>query len=136
MKAKWGVAVGYGALIWVIGFVWGTVVFMTPALKEVPSIPLFSRYPVISFPLLLLFPWLAYRWAPKSATPPPATGAFPPIGFIFVIVNLLLDYVVLVQGFKNDQYFFFLSVWLCYAGMVVTAQSALRQAAGPPAPPA
>ncbi len=128
---KWGKAIGYGTLIWVIGFVWGTVVFMTPALKAVPSIQMFSRYPLISFPLLILFPWLAYVFAPKCLTPPaPGNPSVPQVGIVFVVVNVLLDAVILVGAFKSGwQYFTFLSVWLCYVLMIVTARMALKKMA-------
>jgi hypothetical protein len=60
MPQRIGRALAYALLIWITGFVWGTVVFMTPAMKEVPAIPYVSRYPLISFPLLILFPLIAY----------------------------------------------------------------------------
>jgi len=63
MRMKIGQTIAFAVLIWVIGFMWGTVVFMTPALKDIPSLPMLSRYPAITFPLLPLFPWLAYVFA-------------------------------------------------------------------------
>jgi len=129
MKLKLGAAIGFGVLMWLIGFVWGSVVFMTPTLKAVPSIPLFSRYPWISFPLLVLFPLLAYWFAPKCVERGSA-GKVPPVGFLFVGVNLVLDWLVLVIAFKSGMpYFYFLSVWICYALVVVAAQAALKKVA-------
>ena len=38
MPQRIGRALAYALLIWITGFVWGTIVFMTPAMKEVPAI--------------------------------------------------------------------------------------------------
>jgi hypothetical protein len=40
-------------LLWVVGFVWGSFVFMTPALKTVSAIPYVSSNPAVSFPHLI-----------------------------------------------------------------------------------
>ncbi len=48
-------ALWYSVLIWVIGFVWGSIVFVVPALKSVPTIPYVSRYPAVSFPILVVY---------------------------------------------------------------------------------
>ncbi|MBI2619431.1 MAG: hypothetical protein HYW57_05065 [Ignavibacteriales bacterium] len=105
-----------GALIWVSGFVWGTVVFMIPALKDLPSLPFFSRYPAISFPLFLVF-WVMsasltrriFRAAEGKART--ARG----IGIAFAGTNILLDLVVLVVAFGNGlEYYSSLSVWAAY----------------------
>ena len=53
-------AIGFAVVIWIAGFVWGMVVFMTPAMKDAASIAYVSKYPWISFPLLILFPVLSY----------------------------------------------------------------------------
>lgn len=135
MQIKLSKAIGFGVLMWVIGFVWGTVVFMTPALKGFPSIAMFSRYPVISFPLLVLFPLMAYWFAPKCVERGAASGgAGLHAGLVFVVVNVLLDWLVLVMAFKSEGYFFFLSVWLAHALVVVAAQAATKPAP-PPKPP-
>jgi hypothetical protein len=116
-----GRALAYALLIWITGFVWGTVVFMTPAMKDVPAIPYISHYPLISFPLLILFPLLAHVLAHKhlkttSATP----GEGCRLGLLFVIVNLMLDLLVLVVLFKNGfSYFASLTVWLAYFILLV-----------------
>jgi len=128
MTLKAGKAILYGILIWVVGFVWGTVVFMTPALKAVPSIPMFSRYPWISFPLLILFPLMAYGCSPKCVERSDAGHGVPQVGLVFVAANLLLDWLVLVIAFQSGmQYFYFLSVWICYALVVAAAHAALKK---------
>lgn len=128
MRMKLGVTLGYAILIWVIGFVWGTVVFMVPALKGIPSIPMFSRYPLISFPLLILFPVMAYCFAPKCVDRSAGASSIPPVGFVFSGVNIVLDYLVLVLAFKaGAEYFYFLSIWIAYAAIVVTSQMSLKR---------
>jgi hypothetical protein len=116
MPQRLGKALVSAVLIWITGFVWGTVVFMTPALKGISSIPYISRYPAISFPLLVIWPLVAYVLARnylRTATNQAAEGL--KLGFIFAVVNLLLDLFVLVLLFKNGlAYFISLTVWLAY----------------------
>jgi uncharacterized membrane protein (DUF373 family) len=103
-------------LIWLIGFVWGSVVFMTPALKSIASIPYVSRYPAISFPILIIWLLIAYVLAKnilKTATDKASEGL--QLGLMFAVVNLVLDLLILVLLFKNGlTYFASLSVWLAY----------------------
>jgi hypothetical protein len=54
MPFRIGKALIYAILLWVIGFVWGSIVFMTPALKTVSAIPYVSSNPAISFPILFI----------------------------------------------------------------------------------
>ena len=116
MPERIGRALAYALLIWITGFVWGSVVFMTPALKNVPAIPYVSRFPLISFPLLIVWLPLTYLLARnylKMTTDPSSEG--PKLGFVFAVVNLLLDLLVLVLLFKNGfTYFASLTVWLAY----------------------
>jgi hypothetical protein len=111
-----GRAIAYAVLIWLIGFVWGSVVFMTPALKSVSSIPYVSRYPAISFPVLIIWLLIAYVLAKnylKTATDKASEGL--QLGSTFAVVNLVLDLLILVLLFKNGlTYFASLSVWLAY----------------------
>jgi len=116
MPERIGRALGYALLIWLSGFVWGSVVFMTPALRNVAAIPYVSRYPAISFPLLLLWLLITYLLARsylKAATDKDAEGFR--LGVVFATVNLVLDLLVLVLLFKNGfAYFASLTVWLAY----------------------
>ncbi|HSS22140.1 MAG TPA: hypothetical protein VLL54_18870 [Pyrinomonadaceae bacterium] len=128
MPQRLGKALGYAALIWLVGFAWGTVVFITPALKSVPSIPYVSRFPAISFPVLLIsFPVLLI-WIPvayllarsylKTTGEPGSEGLR--LGVTFAVVNLLLDLLVLVLLFKNGfVYFASLTVWLAYLILII-----------------
>ena len=125
---QFGKAFGFAVLIWVVGFVWGSVVFMTPALKALPSIPYVSRYPAISFPLLLVFAGCAYSFARRCA---PAGSNVPGvalrIGTVFAVVNLLLDLIVLVLLLRSGwSYFASVTVWLSYAILLFTPRWALH----------
>ena len=112
-----GKALGFGVLIWIVGFAWGSIVFMTPALKEVASIPYVSRYPLISVPLLILFPFLTWWFARiclAGASDPAAAGRL--VGIVFAGSNFLLDVLVLVLAFGAGwEYFSFASIWVGYA---------------------
>src|SRR6185437_13754584 len=116
MPERLGRALGYALLIWLSGFVWGSVVFMTPALRNVAAIPYVSRYPAISFPLLFLWLVITYLLARsylKSATDKAAEGLR--LGALFAVVNFFLDLLILVLLFKNGfTYFASLTVWLAY----------------------
>jgi hypothetical protein len=120
MPERIGRALGYAVLIWLSGFVWGSVVFMTPVLRNVAAIPYVSRYPAISFPLLLLWLVIAYFLAQsylKRTTDKAIEGLR--LGLLFAVVNLILDLLVLVLLFKNGfAYFASLTIWLAYLILV------------------
>jgi hypothetical protein len=108
-------------LIWVVGFVWGSIVFMTPALHATKPIPYISSNPAISFPILLLWTVLTLLLARnylKAAPNREREGL--KLGMVFVVTNFILDLVVLVfllqTGFK---YFLSATVWIAYATLVV-----------------
>jgi hypothetical protein len=70
-------AILYALLLWITGFTWGSVVFMTPALKAVAPIQYISSNPAISFPILIV--WIFLTWAMaknylKSADDKPGEG--------------------------------------------------------------
>jgi len=56
MPSRIGKSLLYAVLLWLIGFVWGSIVFMTPALQRTAAIPYVSSNPAISFPILAI--WL------------------------------------------------------------------------------
>jgi hypothetical protein len=39
MPQKLGKALAYAISLWLVGFVWGSIVFMTPVLKAVAPVP-------------------------------------------------------------------------------------------------
>lgn len=114
-------AFAYAVLIWVVGFVWGSIVFMTPALKAMPPIPYISSNPAISFPIIFIWTVLTLLLARSylKMAPEPARQGLR-LGVVFTIVNFVLDLVVLVfllgAGFK---YFMSGSVWFAYATLIL-----------------
>jgi len=116
MPQKLFKALGFAILIWIIGFVWGSIVFMTPALKSVTPIPYISSNPAISFPILLMWLPLIYFLARNylsTVTNPAGEGL--KLGLVFSGVNFLLDVVVLVLLLKAGVgYFAAATIWLAY----------------------
>ena len=121
MPFRIGKALVYAVLIWVTGFVWGSIVFMTPALKSVRPIPYVSSNPAISFPLLILWPILIYLLARKflnGAADKPSQGL--KLSLVFSIINFVLDLVVLVFLLKaGPNYFASLTVWIAYGLLLI-----------------
>jgi hypothetical protein len=121
MPFKIGKALGYALSIWVTGFVWGSIVFMTPALKNVRPIPYVSSNPAISFPLLILWPILIYLLARRflnSVADKPGRGIR--LGLAFSLTNFLLDLAVLVYLLKAGfGYFASLTVWIAYGMLLI-----------------
>ncbi len=116
MPFRMGRALIYAVLIWVIGFVWGSIVFMTPALKNVAAIPYLSNNPAISFPILLIMlmviPLLSKSYL-KTAVDKAEAGLN--LGVVFFLVNIVLDAVVLVFLLKAGfRFFMSLTLWLAY----------------------
>jgi len=116
MPYKPGTALIYAVLLWVIGFVWGSIVFMTPALKTVSAIPYVSSNPAISFPILLIWLIVTYFLAKsylKTAGDKISEGL--KLAVMFSVVNVLLDLLVLVLLLKAGfSYFISLTVWIGY----------------------
>ena len=120
MPHKIGKALAYAILLWIIGFVWGSIVFMTPALKASP-IPYVSSNPAISFPILIMWLIISYLLAKnylKDADDKVAEGL--KLGLTFAVVNAILDLVVLVLLLKAGfGYFASLTVWLAYSMLLI-----------------
>jgi hypothetical protein len=110
-------AVSYAIILWMIGFVWGSTVFMTPSLKAAPPIPFVSSNPWISFPILFIWLPAAYLLSKsylQSVNNPCAEGLR--LGLVFSVANLALDFLVLVFLFRAGfQYFASLTVLLGYS---------------------
>ena len=109
-------ALGFAILIWIIGFVWGSIVFMTPALKNISGIPYVSRYPAISFFILLIWPVVTYFLARNyllGTINRDAEGL--KLGLVFSGIIFALDLVVLVFLLKaGASYFASATIWLAY----------------------
>ena len=106
----------FAVLIWIVGFVWGSIVFMTPALKATAPIPYVSGNPAISFPILLIWIPLTYFLARaylSKVSDPDREGL--KVGVVFAVTNFLLDVVVLVLLLKAGLgYFAAASIWFAY----------------------
>jgi hypothetical protein len=138
MPYRVGRALGYAILLWAIGFVWGSIVFMTPSLQSTAAIPYISRNPAISFPILIIWLALTYLLAKaylKAAQDKSAEGF--KLGVVFVAVNLVLDFVILVLMLKTG-FSFYLSatVWIAYLMLItipwLTGRSLARRTASQP----
>jgi hypothetical protein len=116
MPFKTGKALAYAGLLWVAGFVWGSIVFMTPALKMVSAIPYVSNNPAISFPILFIWLIATYLLAQNYLkTAGDRAGDGLKLGLLFAAVNVVLDLVVLVLLLKAGfAYFVSLTVWSGY----------------------
>lgn len=112
-----GKALLYAGLLWVAGFFWGSIVFMTPALKAVPPIPYVSSNPAISVPILviwLVLSWLLARGFLKNVERKAEAGT--KLGIVFLCSSTVLDLIVLVLLLKTGFGFYAsLSVWIAYA---------------------
>lgn len=114
-------ALAFAILIWITGFVWGSVVFMTPALKATRPIPFVSSNPAISFPILLVWIPLSYFLARiyLARTERPGPEGFR-LGIAFAVINFLLDLLVLVLLLHAGAgYFAALTVWLAYVLLLI-----------------
>jgi len=111
----------YAILIWLIGFVWGSIVFMTPALKRVSPVPYVSSNPAISFPILIVWLGVAYFLGKnylKTAVDKASDGL--KLGIVFSAMNILLDALVLVVLLKAGVgYFVSLTVWAGYVLLLI-----------------
>jgi hypothetical protein len=115
-----GAALGYAVLLWIIGFIWGMIVFIAPSLKAVPSIAYVSKYPAISFVLLPVYLVLVYFLARRylRSTKEKATEGLK-LGIVILLVTIVLDALVYVALLGGGDYFAFLSIWVSYAMFVL-----------------
>ena len=114
------VAIWYAIILWAVGFAWGTVVFMIPSLKNIPSISYLSKLPAVSFvllPLYLVMLWyLARRYLASSHA---TSGEGLKLGVVLVAVTIILDALVYVVLLRSGDYFAFLSIWIAYVMLVL-----------------
>lgn len=114
-------AILFAVLLWITGFIWGSIVFMTPALKAVRPIPYISSNPAISFPILIgwiFLCWILVKNYLKDTDNKPAEGL--KFGIVLAVVNFILDLVVLVILLKAGWgYFASASVLLAYTLLIV-----------------
>ncbi|MCP4536220.1 MAG: hypothetical protein GY832_03655 [Chloroflexi bacterium] len=120
MPYKFGKAVLFSLVVWIVGFVWGSIIFMTPW-NDLPSIPFVSSSPAISFPLLVLMPTVSFFLARsylKQAEDKRLEGLR--FGLTVSVANIVLDLLVIVMLFGGGLGFFAsLTVWLGYIAIGV-----------------
>jgi len=108
-------ALWYAFLVWLVGFLWGTVVFVVPALKGIPPVPYVSKYPAISFPIIIAYVFLVYflstRYLKDAGD---RVGEGLKLGATLSLVNLVLDAAVYYGAFGTRDYFSYLSIWFSY----------------------
>jgi hypothetical protein len=126
-------AIGYGLLIWLIGFVWGSIVLMVPGLQSVDPIPLFSNNPAISLPILVVYSIIVFYMAKSYISGVvDKIGQGYKLGIIIFLVNIVLDGLVYVLILGSDNYFSFLSVWISYVLLLIIPRIvAFRSQEGP-----
>ncbi len=111
LKALW-----YAVLLWLIGFIWGTIVFMAPALKDIPTIPYISKYPAVSAPLTVVYFIIIFLLTKRylADTDKKAAEGLK-FGLTIFLLNFILDALVYVVLFRSSDYFAYFSIWLSYA---------------------
>ena len=91
---------------------------MLPALRNLPSIPHFSKYPAMSLPLLIAYALLTVYFSKK------VLGRVQPLtalrfGLVVAALNFLLDVGVYFLLLRSYDYFQYLSVWVSYVELLV-----------------
>ena len=127
---KLGKSIAHAVLIWIVGFVWGMIVFMTPPLKSIPSVPFVSKFPAVSVPLLIVYVFLIYYLAKRylAHADDRRIEAWK-YGITLLLTSAILDTLVIVVAFKGHDYFSYLSIWIAYALLLFIP---VRAAAGVP----
>ncbi len=120
MPYKFGKAVLFSLVVWLIGFVWGSIVFMT-SLKDLAPIPFVSTNPAISFPLLVLMPLASFLLARaylREAENKTLEGL--KFGLTVSVVDIIMDFLAYALLFGGGLGFFAsLTLWLSYVAMGV-----------------
>jgi hypothetical protein len=105
-----------GVVLWVIGFVWGVIVFAVPALKDVPTIHCVSKFPGVSSVLIVAYIFLLIHLSRnylREATVRSKECLI--LGTVILLVTVVLDTLVYVLLLASPDYFAYLSVWISYA---------------------
>lgn len=113
-------AVWYAILLWMVGFVWGVIVFTVPSLKNLPSVLYLSKYPAVSFPLLVVYVILLFVLTPrylKMAERKEGEGL--KFGVTLTLINFVLDFVVYYVLLNGVDYFTYFSIWFAYTLFIV-----------------
>ncbi len=104
---------GTSLALWILGFVWGVIVFAIPTLKNTPAIPYVSKYPWISSVLTVGYVILLYYISKKHLEGASSAERIR-FGSIILAVNCALNlsgYFVLLH---SADHFDYLSIWVSY----------------------
>lgn len=121
MPTKLGKAIGYAFVLWLVGIIWGSIVFMIPSWKAVSEISYISQNPVMSIPNLIFYFVLIWFFAKgylknveNKKTEAKRFAA------TMIIVNLILDNLFIILFAENGwpSYLATLSVILGYLMMI------------------
>jgi hypothetical protein len=96
------------------------IVFMTPALKSVPSIPFVSKYPAVSLVLIVVYIPLLFVFSKRylSKTKDKAKEGFL-FGVMLVGITALLDVLIYKFLFSGSDYYSYVSIWIAYALFII-----------------
>jgi hypothetical protein len=109
-------ALCYAVGMWVIGFVWGLIVFMIPPLKAIPAIPYLSKFPAVSAPLIVVYTGLLVLLTRKYLVGVDnGVKEAVAFGIVLVLATIILDTFTYVIMFKSSDYFTYASIWTAYA---------------------
>ncbi len=116
---KLGKAVWFACLIWSIGFLWASFVFLIPTLKGIYAVRYFTKYPAVNIPILIIYGLaillLSRRYLKK--TEHKIVEAIK-LSITFFIVNFILDAVIYI-GISGESYFFtYATVWVSYLMLI------------------
>ena len=106
----------YALVLWLLGFAWGMVVFISPALRSIASVAYVSKLPAVSVVLIPVYSAILYfltRVSLKGTTNRAIAGL--KFGLWLAIPNIILDAIVYVILFVSHDYFSYVSIWVAYA---------------------
>lgn len=106
----------YASVLWLLGFAWGMVVFISPALRSIASVAYVSKLPAVSVVLIPVYSAILYfltRASLKGTTNGAIAGL--KFGLWLAIPNIILDAIVYVILFASYDYFSYVSIWVAYA---------------------
>jgi hypothetical protein len=105
-------AIGYGALLWILIFIWWSVMVMAPSLEGMDSLQWIIH-------IILLIPaaiFCAHRYYRKKDN----TNGFL-LGLVFLLTGIILDLLITAPFFTGyTGHFSSLFLWIGFAVMVCT----------------
>jgi len=98
-----------------VGFIWESIVHITPTLSAIPSIEYISKTPAIALPLLVILPILTiYLTKTYLKDTKDKVEEAKLLGITFLSVNLALDLAMYLMIY-DKSYLPYLLIWIHYA---------------------